>query len=128
MSLNSGIEGILKEYLEQKEKSLLLIKKRNDSEKEYNKLLATLSGEDKVYNLTQADQIYKAYQDMLVFEEQAKAAEAQFIHVENRLKEVGRILFEGTIMAQVEVPSNNGTPSNTKQVTVSYQNGQVVVR
>ena len=72
--------------------------------------------------------IYSAYREMLINEEQSKIAETRFIEAEAKLKEIGRILFNASITAEISIPQVNGTPYQTKQVLVTYQNGEVVVR
>lgn len=121
------VEMIIKDYMEQKEKSLYFHKKKNDAEKEYNKLLVTYGGEIKNFTLEQADRIYKAYRDMQLNEEEAKKAEADFEETELKLKEIGRILFHATISAEILVRSSNGTPDKIKEVTISFPNGEVFV-
>ena len=124
----SEIEKIIKDYIEYHSDFLSFHKKKNDAEKEYNKLLVNSGGEDKNFTLNEAELIYRAYQEMLVNEEQSKIAQTRFIDAEEKLKEIGRILFQATITAEISIPPVNGTPHHTKQVMVTYQNGEVVVR
>src|SRR5689334_10272585 len=93
---HSVIEYSIKEYIEEKEKWLLYTRKRNEAEKEYNKLLSGFNGEDRNYSLTQADKIYNTYREMLDYEEQSKIAQVRFTEAEDKLKEIGRVLFEAT--------------------------------
>jgi hypothetical protein len=125
---NSEIEKTIKDYLELQEVSRLYTKKRNDLEKEYNKLLTNCNGEEKNYNLDQADKIYKIYCEMISCEEQSKIASDSFNEAENKLKEIGRILYEATIHAEISLPAINGTAAHTRSVMVTYTNGQVYIR
>ena len=122
----SQIEMILKEYLEQRQNFLSYTKKRNDTEKEYNKLITCYNGEANTYSLVQADKIYRTYLDVIDFEEQSKNAERKFHEAEEKLKEIGRILFEATIHAEVAVPVNGGA-YDVKKLTVRFLNGQVQI-
>jgi len=123
-----GIEKAITDYMELQEMSRHYAKKRNDLEKEYNKLLTNFNGEEKNYNLEQADKIYNTYCEMLICEDQAKIADESFTEAESKLKEIGRVLYEATIHAQISLPAINGTPARTKAVMVSYNNGQVYIR
>jgi hypothetical protein len=125
---NSEIEKIIKDYIELREISRLYAKKRNDLEKEYNKLLTIHNGEGKNYSLDQADKIYKVYCEMISCEEQLKIAGDSFNEAENKLKEIGRILYEATIHAEISLPAINGTGPHTRAVMVSYNNGEVYIR
>ena len=125
---NSEIEKTIKDYLELQEVSRLYTKKRNDLEKEYNKLLTNCNGEEKNYNLDQADKIYKIYCEMISCEQQSKIASDSFNEAENKLKEIGRILYEATIHAEISLPAINGTAAHTRSVMVTYTNGQVYIR
>jgi len=122
-----GVETLIKDYMECKDKSLFFGKKRMDAEKEYNKLLTKYNGEVKSYSLEQANSIYKTYFDMLAFGEEAKKAETRFFEAEEKLKELGRILFDATISAQIFITPMNGDTPYTKTVTVTYDNGQVIL-
>lgn len=122
------IEKIITDYIELQEMSRLYAKKKNDLEKEYNKLLTNSNGEEKNYNLEQANQIYKTYCDMIACDEQSKMATESFNEAENKLKEIGRILYEATIHAEISLPPINGHGPRTKSVMVSYNNGQVYIR
>ncbi|HKB45151.1 MAG TPA: hypothetical protein VKC90_12205 [Chitinophagaceae bacterium] len=125
---NSEIEKTIKDYIELQEISRLYAKKRNDLEKEYNKLLTIYNGEGKNYSLDQADKIYKVYCEMITCEEQVKIASDSFNEAENKLKEIGRILFEATIHAEISFPAINGTATHIRSVKVSYDNGGVHIR
>jgi hypothetical protein len=124
---NGSVENIIKDYLENKEKSALYGKKRLDSEKEYNKLLTKYNGEAKHYSLDQADKIYKAYLEMLANGEESSLAQARFAEAEEKLREVGRILFEATITAEISIGPAGGELPTRRSVRVDYHNGQVVV-
>jgi vacuolar-type H+-ATPase subunit I/STV1 len=128
INYNSEIEKTIKDYIELQEMSRLYNKKKNDLEKEYNKLLTNSNGEEKNYNLEQADKIYKTYCEMIACEEQSKIADDSFNEAENKLKEIGRILYEATIHAEISLPAINGSGPRTKSVMVSYNNGQVYIR
>lgn len=125
---NSGIEKTIKDYIELQEMFRLYAKKRLDLEKEYNKLLTDHNGEAKNYNLEQADKIYRVYCEMISCEKQSKIASDSFQEAENKLKEIGRILYEATIHAEISLPAINGTETHTRSVMVSYNNGGVLVR
>jgi hypothetical protein len=125
---NSEIEKIIKDYIELQEMSRLYAKKKIDLEKEYNKLLTNSNGEEKNYNLDQADKIYKTYCEMIACEEQSQIASDSFNEAENKLKEIGRILYEATIHAEISLPAINGGGPRTKSIMVSYNNGQVFIR
>ena len=124
----SEVEKIIKDYIKYHSDFLSFYKKKNDAEKDYNKLLVNSGGEDKNFTLDEAELIYKAYQGMLINDEQSKLAQMRFIDAEEKLKEIGRILFQATITAEISIPPVNGTPQHTKQVMVTYHNGEVVVR
>jgi hypothetical protein len=126
MTTPASVETIIKEYIEQREKSQFYGKKKLDSEKEYNKLLAKFNGQDNNYSLDQANTIYQAYQDMIINGEQSTIAQARFVEAEEKLIEVGRILFEATIDAEIEVSSMRGEASR-QAVRVDYRNGSVIV-
>ncbi len=125
---SSEIEKTIKDYIELQEISRIYAKKRNDLEKEYNKLLTNCNGEAKNYNLDQADKIYKTYCEMISCEEQLKIASDSFNEAENKLKEIGRILYEATIHAEISLPAINGTEAHLRSVMVSYNNGEVYIR
>lgn len=121
------IEAMIKDYIEHREKSIVYGKKRLDSEKEYNKLLTKYNGEAKHYSLEQANSIYKAYLEMIAHGEETALAQSKFAEAEEKLREVGQILFEATISAEIAVNPVNGDNPATRPVTVRYTNGQVVV-
>jgi len=123
----SEVAGIIRDYMEYRQKFLDYRKKKSDAEKEYNKLLVTSGGEEKNFTLDQADKIYTAYCEMLTNEEQSKTAEAKFSEADKKLKELGRVLFYATITAAIPIPSVNGSTWNTKQVTVTFPNGEALV-
>jgi hypothetical protein len=125
---NSEIEKTIKDYIELQEISRLYGKKRNDLEKEYNKLLTIYNGEGKNYSLDQADKIYKVYCEMITCDEQLKIASDSFNEAENKLKEIGRVLFEATIHADISLSAINGTGPHIRSVKVSYDNGGVNIR
>lgn len=122
----ASVENIIKDYIEHRERSQFYGRKKMDAEKEYNKLLAKFNGEENHYNLEQANTIYKAYQDMIMNGEQSTIAQAKFAEAEEKLIEVGRILFEATINAEIEVNSMRGEPGRVA-VRVDYRNGNVFV-
>ena len=124
---NSTVERLIVDYLEQQQKSLYHHKKKTDAEKEYNKLLAISGGEEKRFSLDEADRIYKAYQDMVVNDEQSKLAESRFNESYEKLKNLGRVLFYASITADIIVPPVNGGLASQKTVTVSFPNGEVFV-
>jgi hypothetical protein len=124
---DSNVEKLIVDFLEQRQKSLYHHKKKNDAEKEYNKLLAISGGAEKNFSLDQADKIYKAYQDMLVNDEQSKLAEGRFNESYEKLKALGQILFYASITADVTIPPVNGGTSSVKQVMVTFPNGEVNV-
>jgi hypothetical protein len=121
-----SVENIIREYIEHRERSRFYGRKKMDAEKEYNKLLAKFNGEENHYNLDQANTIYKAYQDMIINGEQSTIAQAKFVEAEEKLVEVGKILFEATINAEIEVDSMRGEPVRIA-VRVDYRNGNVIV-
>lgn len=123
----SAIENIIKNYIEQKERSILYNKRRIDLEKEYNRQLTMYNGEAKNYNLEQADKIYEAYQEMIICSEEAKIAKNRFDEAEEKLKELGSILFEATINAEISITPVNANIPVRRPVRVSYYSGEVVV-
>ena len=122
----ASVETIIRDYIEHRERSQFYGRKKLDAEKEYNKLLAKFNGEENFYSLDQANTIYKAYQDMIINGEQSTIAQSKFAEAEEKLIEVGRILFEATINAEIEVESMRGEPTRVA-VRVDYRNGNVVV-
>ena len=125
---HSAIAKIITDYIELTEMSRIYGRKQMDLEKEYNKLLTEYNGEAKHYSLEQADKIYKVYKEMLNYGEKAKIATESVCQAENELKEIGQILFESTIHAEINLPAINDTPAQTKQVVVRFDNGQVIIR
>ena len=124
----ASIETLIKEYIAYREKSLHYSRKKTDSEKEYNKLLIISNGGTRHYNLNEADKIYRCYCDMLKYDEESKQAETKFLEAEEKLKDLGRILFDATINAEITMPVLNGEIPELKTVTVTFNNGQVMVR
>jgi hypothetical protein len=127
IATSSAIEMIIKDYVEHKERLIFYSKKRSDLEKEYNKLLTIYSGEAKNYTLEQADKIYEAYQNMIVCAEEAKMAQVRFEKAEEKINELGNILFEATINAEVMITPLNGDSPAKRPVIVAYYNGQAIV-
>ena len=123
----SEVEKLIVDYIEQQQKSLYHHKKKNDAEKEYNKLLAISGGEEKNFSLNEANDIYKAYQEMISNEEQSKMAESKFNESYEKLKELGQVLFYASITADIVIPPVNGGLPTQKRVTVSFPNGEVFV-
>jgi hypothetical protein len=123
----SDVEKMIFDFIEQRQLSLYHHRKKSDAEKEYNKLLANSGGEEKNFSLDQADKIYKAYQEILLNEEQSKLAENKYNQSYEKLKELGRILFYANITADVTMSSSNGSGPVAKQVTVTFPNGEVNV-
>ena len=89
----SEVEKIIQDYIEQKQKSQYYHKRKNDAEKEYNKLLVSCGGEEKNFSLEEANKIYRAFKEMQVNEEHLKNAEDKFNEADENLKELGHILF-----------------------------------
>jgi len=127
MNAVSEVEKIIQDYIEQKQKSLYYHKKKNDAEKEYNKLLVSYGGEEKNFSLEEANKIYQAFKEMQVNEELIKNAEDKFSKADEKLKELGSILFHASITANLMMPPINGEGVISKQVTVSFPNGQALV-
>lgn len=121
------LEAMIRDYIEHRERSMVYGKKRLDSEKEYNKLLTKYTGEAKHYSLEQANSIYKAYLEMVAYGEETALAQSKFAEAEEKLREVGQILFEATINAEISVNPVSGDSPATRPVTIRYNNGQVVV-
>lgn len=128
MSSASEVGKIIQDYVEQKHRSHYYHKKKNDAEKEYNKLLVTCGGESKNFSLEEANKIYHAFKEMQINEEHLKSAEDKFNEADEKLKELGSILFYASITADILVPPVNGEGVIPKQVTVSFPNGQAVVK
>jgi len=123
----SEVEKIIQDYIEQKQKSHYYHKRKNDAEKEYNKLLVSCGGEEKNFSLEEASKIYQAFKEMQVNEELLKNTEDKFNEADEKLKELGTILFHATITADIMIPPLNGEGVISKQVTVSFPNGQALV-
>lgn len=127
MNAGSEVEKIIRDYIEQKQKSHYYHKKKNDAEKEYNKLLVSFGGEAKNFSLDEANKIYQAFREMQINEEHLKIAEDKFNDADEKLKELGHILFHATITADIMIPPLNGEGVISKQVTISFPNGQALV-
>ena len=125
---NSDVQKTIKDYIVLQEMFKLYAKKRNDLEKEYNRLLANYNDGEKNYTLDQADKIYGIYREMASCEEQSKIANENFHEAENELKRIGEILYEASIQAEISLPAINGTAAHTRSVLVSFSNGSVTVR
>jgi hypothetical protein len=125
---HSTISKIITDYIELTEMSRLYGRKQNDLEKEYNKLLTEYNGEAKNYSLQQADKIYKVYNEMLDYGEKSKIATESLCQAEEKLKEIGQILYESAIHAEIVLPAINGTPAQTRSITVRFDNGHVSIR
>ena len=123
----SEVEKIIRDYIELRQKSNYCHKKKTDAEKEYNKLLVTFGGETKNFSLEEANKIYNAYREMQVNEEHLKIAECKFNEADEKLTELGHILFHATITGEITVLPVNGETVITKQVSVSFPNGQALV-
>ena len=127
MNAASAVEKMISDYIEQKQRSSYYHKKKNDAEKEYNKLLVSFGGETKNFSLDEANKIYQAFREMQINEEQLKIALDKFNDADEKLKELGHILFHATITANIAIPPVNGEDVISKQVTVSFPNGQALV-
>ena len=127
MNSVSEVEKIIQDYIEQKQKSHYYHKKKNDAEKEYNKLLVSCGGEEKNFSLEEANKIYQAFREMRVNEELLINAENKFNEADEKLKELGDILFHASITADIMIPPINGEVIVSKQVIVSFPNGQALV-
>jgi hypothetical protein len=125
---NSDVQKTIQDYIVLQEMFKLYAKKRNDLEKEYNRLLANYNDGEKNYTLDQANKIYGIYREMVNCEEQSKIANDNFVEAENELKRIGEILYEASIQAQISLPAINGTAAHTKSVVVTFSNGGVTVR
>jgi hypothetical protein len=128
LNANSNLEKTIKDYIVLQEMFRLYSKKRNDLEKEYNKLLTNYNDGEKNYTLEQADNIYKVYSEMISCEEQAKIANDNFNEAEIELIKIGQILYEASVHAEISLPAINGTPARTKSIVVVFNNGGVTVR
>jgi hypothetical protein len=127
MNTGSEVEKIIRDYIEQQRKSQYYHRKKNDAEKEYNKLLVNFGGEAKNFSLEEANKIYQAFREIKINEEQLKSAEDKFNDADEKLKELGHILFHATITANIMIPPVNGEAVVSKQITVSFPNGQALV-
>lgn len=123
----SEVEKIIQDYVEQKQKSYYYHKRKSDAEKEYNKLLVSLGGEEKNFSLEEANKVYRAFREIEASGKNLKIAEDKFNEADEKLKELGRILFHATITADITVPPVNGEAVISKQVTVSFPNEQALV-
>jgi hypothetical protein len=65
---------------------------------------------------------------MISCDEQSKIAADSFTEIEDKLKEIGQVLYEATVHADISLPATNGTPSHIKSVMVTYINGEVNIR
>jgi len=127
MNSFSEVEKIIQDYIEQKQKAHYYHKRKNDAEKEYNKLLVSCGGEEKKFSLDEANKIYQAFKEMQINEEFLKSAEDKFNEADEKLKELGTILFHASITANITIPPLNGGGVISKQVIVSFPNGQALV-
>jgi hypothetical protein len=127
MNTGSEVEKIISDYIEQKQKSQYYHRKKSDAEKEYNKLLVNFGGEAKNFSLEEANKIYHAFREIQINEEKLKSAEDKFNDADEKLKELGHILFHATITADIKIPPVNGEAGVSKQITVSFPNGQALV-
>ena len=125
---HTAIGKIITDYIELTEMSRIYGRKQNDLQKEYNKLLTDYNGEAKHYSLEQAEKIYTVYHEMLDYEEKAKLAAESVMQAEEKLKEIGQVLYESTIHAQINLPAINGSPAQIRSITVRFDNGQVSIR
>ncbi|HET6767878.1 MAG TPA: hypothetical protein VFH08_10785 [Chitinophagaceae bacterium] len=127
--MNTGltVEKIIRDYIEHKQKSHYYHRKKNDAEKEYNKLLVNFGGEAKNFSLEEANKIYHAFREIQINEEHLKHAEDKFNEADEKLRELGHILFHATITANIMIPPVNGEEVISKQITVSFPNGQALV-
>ena len=130
MIMNSvtEVEKMLQDYIEQQQRSHYYHKKKSDAEKEYNKLLVSCGGEEKNFSLEEANKIYHAFKEMESNEELLKNAEDKFNEADEKLKVLGTILFHASITADIKIPPINGEGMISKQVTVSFPGGQVLVK
>jgi len=127
INIVSEVEKIIQDYIEQKQRSHYYHKRKNDAEKEYNKLLVSYGGEEKNFSLEEANKIYMAFKEMQVNEGHLKNAEDKFNEADEKLKELGNILFHASITANIIIPPINGEGFISKQVSVSFPNGQALV-
>lgn len=125
---HSTISKIITDYMELTEMSRLYGRKVIDLEKEYNKLLTEYHVESKNYSLKQADKIYNVYKEMIDYKEKSKIAAESLSQAEEKLKEIGQILYESSIHAEITLPAINGKAAQTRSVIVRFDNGQVSIR
>src|SRR6187455_3144244 len=104
MNAISEVEKIIQDYIEQKQKSHYYHKRKNDAEKEYNKLLVSCGGEEKNFSLEEANKIYHAFKEKQVNEDLLKNAEDKFNEADEKLRELGTILFHASITADIKIP------------------------
>ncbi|HMU46290.1 MAG TPA: hypothetical protein PKC72_07985 [Chitinophagaceae bacterium] len=123
----SSVAEMIREYLDYRQKSQYYHKKKNDAEKEYNKLLVTTNGEVENITLEKAEKIYELYAEMIFNQEESRMTDIKFREADEKLKEVGRILFHTSVIADIEMPPLNGESRHAKQVTLSFPNGEVLV-
>ena len=64
---------------------------------------------------------------MKVNEDLLRNAENKFNEADEKLKELGSILFHASITANIIIPPINGEGVVSKLVTVSFPNGQALV-
>ena len=121
----SVIGKTIRDFMELKEMSRVYAKKKKELQQEYNRLLTEHNGEAKNYSLQQADRIYQVYCDMSDFDEKARIASESFLQAEEKLREIGQVLYNGIVHAEITLPAMNGSAAETKSVVVSFQNGQV---
>jgi hypothetical protein len=124
---SSGVGKLITDYIVLTEMSRHYGKKQVDLEKEYNRLLNHYNGEVKNYSLGQADKIYLTYTDMKSYADKSRVASENLIDAEKKLQELGKILFESTVHAQIEIPAINGNPSQLRSVRMVFQGGKVQV-
>ena len=125
---HSTISKIITDYMELTEMSRLYGRKEIDLEKEYNKLLTEYHVETKNYSLQQADKIYNVYKEMLDYKEKSKIATESLSQAEEKLKEIGQILYGSAIHAEITLPAINGKAAQTRSIIVRFDNGQVSIR
>jgi len=126
-SNGSQVAQLIRDYLDYRQQSQFYHKKKNDAEKEYNKLLVTTQGEIESITLAQAEKIYSTYTEMVSNKEEAEMADRKFREADEKLKEIGQILFHLPVIADIEMPPLNGELRHSRQVTISFPNGEVLV-
>jgi hypothetical protein len=125
---NNPVSKMITDYFVLTEMSRHYGRKQFDLEREYNRLLNEYHGEAKNYSLEQAEKIYTTYREMLDYGEKSRTATESLLESENKLRELGQILYESTIHAEVNLPAVNGYPAQTKTVTVVFQEGTVIIK